>query len=78
MGTFPGADARRLSWVGSLSCACIFIAAPAIVVMTSRIGTRAALAVGLFSVMLGFVAGSFATEYWHLYLTIVRATVDTL
>ena len=46
--------------------------------MTSRIGTRAALAVGLFSVMLGFVAGSFATEYWHLYLTIVRATVDTL
>ncbi|GJJ75071.1 hypothetical protein EMPS_07429 [Entomortierella parvispora] len=38
--------------------------------MTGRIGTRAALTVGLFSVMLGFVAGSFATEYWHLYLTI--------
>ncbi|KAG0053643.1 hypothetical protein BGZ83_000714 [Gryganskiella cystojenkinii] len=70
METFLGADAKKLSWVGSLSCACIFAAAPAIVIITSKIGTRAVLALGIASVTTGFVVGSFSTQYWHLYLTI--------
>ncbi|KAG0212946.1 hypothetical protein BGX33_003268, partial [Mortierella sp. NVP41] len=70
MNTFPGMGAKELSWVGSLSCACIFVAAPAIVVLIKKLGTNTVLALGVLCVTTGFVAASFATQYWHLYITI--------
>ncbi|KAG0249103.1 hypothetical protein BG011_009577 [Mortierella polycephala] len=68
--TFPGANAQDLAWVGSLSCASIFAAAPAIVIMVHRLGTRFVLVLGVLNVTAGFLSASFATQYWHLYLTI--------
>lgn len=73
METFgPSTGAKELSWVGSLSCACIFVAAPAIVVLITNFGTTTVLASGVLCVTTGFVAASFATTYWHLYITVVR------
>ncbi|KAG0316008.1 hypothetical protein BGZ97_007570, partial [Linnemannia gamsii] len=66
----PTTSAKELSWVGSLSCACIFVAAPVIVVLITRFGTTTVLAAGVLCVTTGFVAASFATTYWHLYITI--------
>lgn len=68
----PSTGAKELSWVGSLSCACIFVAAPAIVVLITNFGTTTVLASGIICVTTGFVAASFATTYWHLYITVVR------
>ncbi|KAH7041746.1 major facilitator superfamily domain-containing protein [Linnemannia elongata] len=71
METFgPSAGAKELSWVGSLSCACIFVAAPAIVVLITNFGTTTVLASGVLCVTTGFVAASFATTYWYLYITV--------
>ncbi|KAG0073075.1 hypothetical protein BGZ89_012143 [Linnemannia elongata] len=71
METFgPSTGAKELSWVGSLSCACIFVAAPAIVVLITNFGTTSVLASGVLCVTTGFVAASFATTYWHLYITV--------
>ncbi|KAF8929347.1 hypothetical protein BGZ47_001095 [Haplosporangium gracile] len=66
----PTTGGKELSWVGSLSCACIFIAAPAIVVLITNFGTTTVLASGVLCVTTGFVAASFATTYWHLYTTV--------
>ncbi|KAG9064686.1 hypothetical protein KI688_002944 [Linnemannia hyalina] len=83
METFgPPTGAKELSWVGSLSCACIFVAAPAIVVLITNFGTSTVLASGVLCVTTGFVAASFATTYWHLYITVAvagteRVDVDT-
>ncbi|KAK3837724.1 MAG: major facilitator superfamily domain-containing protein [Linnemannia elongata] len=66
----PSTGAKELSWVGSLSCACIFVAAPAIVVLITNFGTTTVLASGIICVTTGFVAASFATTYWHLYITV--------
>ncbi|CAO3566632.1 unnamed protein product [Mortierella alpina] len=68
--TFPGASAPHLSWVGSLSCASIFAAAPAIVVMIQKMGARTVLALGVISATSGFIGASFASQFWHLYITI--------
>ncbi|KAG9323427.1 hypothetical protein KVV02_008827 [Mortierella alpina] len=67
---FPGADARHLSWVGSLSCASVFAAAPAIVIMIQKMGAWTVLALGIISATSGFIGASFATAFWHLYITI--------
>ncbi|KAF9284935.1 hypothetical protein BGZ68_004286 [Mortierella alpina] len=68
--TFPGADARQLSWVGSLSCASVFAAAPAIVIMIQKMGVWTVLALGVISATSGFIGASFATQFWHLYITV--------
>ncbi|KAK3846496.1 MAG: major facilitator superfamily domain-containing protein [Linnemannia gamsii] len=66
----PSTGAKDLSWVGSLGCACIFVGAPAIVVLIKVFGTPTVLASGVVCVTTGFVAASFATTAWHLYLTV--------
>ncbi|KAG0068621.1 hypothetical protein BGZ90_000507 [Linnemannia elongata] len=77
METFgPSTGAKELSWVGSLSCACIFVAAPVIVVLITNFGTTTVLASGALCVTTGFVAASFATTYWHLYITVTGVSVD--
>ncbi|KAF9934682.1 hypothetical protein FBU30_001006 [Linnemannia zychae] len=69
-------SAKELSWVGSLSCACIFVAAPVIVVLINKFGTAMVLASGVICVTTGFIAASFATTYWHLYITIRAHATD--
>ncbi|KAG0005213.1 hypothetical protein BGZ65_011691 [Modicella reniformis] len=67
--SFNGADAKHLSWVGGISSASLFIGGPAIVFLISRLGTKAVLASGAVLMAAGYIIGSFANDYWHLYIT---------
>ncbi|KAG0238447.1 major facilitator superfamily domain-containing protein [Mortierella sp. GBAus27b] len=66
---FHGSDSSHLCWVGGISSASLFIAGPAIVFLINKLGTKTVLAAGTIFMTAGYVIGSFAQEYWHLYIT---------
>ncbi|KAF8941404.1 hypothetical protein BGZ58_009487 [Dissophora ornata] len=68
-GTFPGALATDISWVGSIGTAAMFIPGPFVAPMTRFLGLRAVVAIGIILASLGFITASFATQLWHLYMT---------
>ncbi|KAF9097653.1 hypothetical protein BGX27_000923 [Mortierella sp. AM989] len=66
----PGANASSLSWVGSIAAWGLLVVGPVIVPITAKIGERATLSIGTFLLAAGYIGASFATQYWHLYLTL--------
>ncbi|GJJ74459.1 hypothetical protein EMPS_06817 [Entomortierella parvispora] len=68
-GSFNGALATQLSWVGSIGTAAMFIPGPFVAPMTRFMGLRAVVLIGIAVASLGFILASFASQLWHLYLT---------
>ncbi|KAF9424624.1 hypothetical protein BGZ94_008019 [Podila epigama] len=67
--TFPGAIPSNLGWVGSIGCSVIFAAAPFVSLANRILGIRPVLVSGVLASTLGMILGSFASQVWHLYLT---------
>ena len=66
---FPGATPLDYAFIGGLTFGAAMIVAPLVTVFTRRTGLRIPMASG--AIMLGgaFIAASYASEIWHLYLT---------
>ncbi|GJJ78383.1 hypothetical protein EMPS_10742 [Entomortierella parvispora] len=68
--TFPDTDSQQLTWIGSIGCASVYVAAPMVVLLNSILGTKLVLSFGLILGSIGFIGGSFATQAWHLYFSL--------
>ncbi|KAG0213181.1 hypothetical protein BGX33_003104 [Mortierella sp. NVP41] len=67
--TFPGALPTKISWVGSIGTAAMFIPGPFVAPLTRALGLKAVVALGILLASLGMILASFYTQLWHLYLT---------
>lgn len=76
--TFPNANNQQLTWIGSIGCASVYVAAPMVVLLNSVLGTKLVLSFGLILGSIGFIGGSFATQAWHLYFSLVNHTSRNL
>jgi len=70
--TFPNINSQQLTWIGSIGCASVYVAAPMVVLLNSVLGTKLVLSFGLILGSIGFIGGSFATQAWHLYFSLVN------
>lgn len=66
---FPGATPLQYAFIGGLSISQALIVSPVATLTTRLFGTRTTLLIGVFFETLSFIAASFATEIWHLFLT---------
>ncbi|CAI6249577.1 unnamed protein product [Periconia digitata] len=66
---FPGATPLQYAFIGGLSISQALIVSPVATLTTRLFGTRVTLLIGVFFETLSFIAASFATEIWHLFLT---------
>jgi len=66
---FPSASALDFAMLGGLNFAVAVLVAPFATLATRLAGVRAPMAIGCVMLPTGFVAASFATKVWHLYLS---------
>ncbi|KAF1956299.1 hypothetical protein CC80DRAFT_504870 [Byssothecium circinans] len=66
---YPGATPLQFAFVGGLSISQALMVSPVATLTTRLYGTRTTLLIGVFFETLSFIAASFATKIWHLFLT---------
>ncbi|KIW79302.1 hypothetical protein Z517_05914 [Fonsecaea pedrosoi CBS 271.37] len=66
---FPGASDLDYTFIGGVNFACAMLCGPIVNMFVRRLGTHIPMYCGCVMFAGGFVAASFATEYWHLILT---------
>ncbi len=67
--TFPGASDLDYTFVGGVNFATALICAPLVNIFMRYLGTNVPMYMGCVMFSGGFVAASFATEFWHLVLS---------
>jgi len=67
--TFPGQKPLDFAFVGGLNFGAAMLSAPMVTGLCRRTGIKPLMTTGAFILGGGFVAASFATRIWHLYLT---------
>ena len=68
--TFPGASQLEYALVGGLSISQSLIISPLVAISNRKVGTRITLMIGSFLVAAAWLGASFATEIWHLFLSV--------
>ncbi|KAF2799843.1 MFS transporter, MCP family, solute carrier family 16, member 6 [Melanomma pulvis-pyrius CBS 109.77] len=66
---FPGATSLDFAYIGGLNFGVSMLAASPVTYLIRHAGTHLPMALGVVVQTSGFVAASFATSIWHLYLT---------
>ena len=66
---FPGATALDFALIGGLEFGAALLISPLTTILTRDLGRRAVMSAGCCMFAGGFVAASFATRIWHLYLS---------
>jgi MFS family permease len=66
---FPNATALEYAFIGGLSISQALIISPVATMTTRLYGTRTTLLIGVFFETASFIAASFASEIWHLFLS---------
>ncbi|EXJ69658.1 uncharacterized protein A1O5_06729 [Cladophialophora psammophila CBS 110553] len=66
---FPGASDLDYTFIGGVNFACAMLCGPVVNLFVRRLGTHVPMYCGCIMFAGGFVAASFATEFWHLVLT---------
>jgi MFS family permease len=66
---FPTATPLDYALIGGLIFGCALLFSPLWTILTREIGRRRVMSGGCFLMAAGFVAASFATKPWHLYLS---------
>jgi len=67
--TFHGATDLDFTFVGGVNFAAAMLCSPLVNLVTRKMGTNKPMYFGCFLFAAGFVAASFATEFWHLILS---------
>jgi MFS family permease len=67
--TFAGAKPLDYAFIGGLNFGCAMLAAPLVTGWCRRTGIKPLMTAGATILGGGYVAASFATRIWHLYLT---------
>jgi MFS family permease len=68
--TFPGATQLEYALIGGLSISQSLVAAPLVALSTRTLGTRPCLFIGAILVACAWLGASFATQIWHLFLSV--------
>lgn len=66
---FPNATALEYAFIGGLSISQALIISPVATMTTRLYGTRTTLLIGVLFETASFIAASFASEIWHLFLS---------
>ncbi|KIM95733.1 hypothetical protein OIDMADRAFT_133464 [Oidiodendron maius Zn] len=66
---YPGATDIDFAFIGGLNFSMAMLVSPIVTVTTRRYGIHVPMLMGIMFQTAGFVAASFATLIWHLYLT---------
>ncbi|KAF2722779.1 MFS general substrate transporter [Polychaeton citri CBS 116435] len=66
---FPGASSLEFAFVGSLSISCAMLVSPLATISCRELGLKPTLAVGIVLETASFIAASFASKIWHLFLS---------
>ncbi|KAL9047588.1 MAG: hypothetical protein Q9206_006643, partial [Seirophora lacunosa] len=66
--SFPGADSLDFAFVGGSSLGAATLVAPVVTLLARKFGTRPPMFGGVVALAGGFIAASFASKAWHLYL----------
>ena len=66
---FPGATPLDYALIGGLEFGAALFISPACTVLTRDLGRNAVMFAGCTMLSGGFIAASFATQIWHLYLS---------
>lgn len=66
---FPGATSLDFAYIGGLNFGVSMLAASPVTYLIRHTGTHLPMALGVVIQTSGFIAASFATSIWHLYLT---------
>ncbi|KAI4226650.1 MAG: hypothetical protein L6R36_003016 [Xanthoria steineri] len=67
--SFSGASPLDFAFVGGSTFGAAMLVAPVVTFLARRYGTRFPMFAGVVALAGGFIAASFASEAWHLYLT---------
>lgn len=67
--TFPGATTLQYAFVGSLSISCAMGISPFATLAVKKFGTRQVMLFGVIVETASWIAASFASKIWHLFLT---------
>ncbi|KAL1607718.1 hypothetical protein SLS60_002654 [Paraconiothyrium brasiliense] len=65
---FPGGTPLAYAFIGGLSISQALMISPVATLTTRLYGTRTTLLIGVFFETVSFIAASFATKIWHLFL----------
>ena len=68
-GTFPGATPLDFAFIGGIEFGACFLISPACTILTRELGRVVVMSTGVCVMAGGFIAASFASEIWQLYLT---------
>jgi len=66
---FPGATALDYALIGGIEFGAAMLLSPVCTILTRDLGRVPVMAAGCLLFAAGFIAASFATRIWHLYLT---------
>ncbi|KAF2447407.1 MFS general substrate transporter [Karstenula rhodostoma CBS 690.94] len=66
---FPGATPLQYAFVGGLSISQALVVSPVATLTTRLYGTRTTLLIGIVFEAASFIAASFASQIWHLFLS---------
>ena len=66
---FSGASDLDYTFIGGVNFACAMLSGPIVNLCIRKTGTHFPMYCGCIMFAGGFVAASFATEFWHLILT---------
>ncbi|PAA86596.1 hypothetical protein BOX15_Mlig019816g2 [Macrostomum lignano] len=69
-----GASRQSIGWIVSLKCACMFFVCPLSALVCRLVDVRLVGAAAGCLTFLGFFAASFASQTWHLFLTVGMVT----
>ncbi|OUM53714.1 hypothetical protein BVG19_g3021 [[Candida] boidinii] len=67
---FPGASAIDFAFVGSIILCLAQALAPLVMLLSSVLGHKLTMTIGLTLQSAGYILCSFATELWHIYVTL--------
>ncbi len=67
--TFKGTSDLAFTFIGGINFAAAMLVAPLVNMLIKRFGTNKPMYAGCVLWALGWVGASFATEYWHLFLS---------
>lgn len=66
---FPGATALDYAFIGGIEFGAALLISPLCTILTREIGRKYVMSAGVVMISGGYIAASFATEIWQLYLT---------
>ena len=67
--TFKGTSDLAFTFIGGINFAAAMLVAPFVNILIKKYGTNKPMYAGCLLWALGWVGASFATEYWHLFLS---------